>query len=308
MVTRASLAVNLGGIKMKNPVNTASGTFGFGKQFEGFYDVSVLGAITGKGCSAEPWLGNPAPRMWETPSGVMNSVGLQNPSIKGMVEEYGTYLQELENKDCRVIVQAAGHSIEEYIRAVELYEELAPWASGIEINISCPNIAQGGAAMGGTPEAAAEVVRAVRPRTKRPLLLKLGPVRVPEIARACMSEGADALSLINTISGMAINVHTRKSRLSRPTAGVSGPAIHPIATRMVWEAYQATHAPICGIGGVASWEDAAEMILAGACAVSVGTANLYDPLAAQKVLDGLQRWADEQNVASIDELIGAVEC
>lgn len=303
-----SMAVDLGGIKMSNPVNTASGTFAFGEPFEGFYDVSALGAITTKGCSAEPWPGNPAPRMCEVPSGMMNTVGLANPGVAGMLDQYGEYLRGLEERGCRVIIQAAGHSVEEYVAAVELIEELAPWASGVEMNISCPNIARGGALVGGTPESAAEVVRAVRPRVSRPLLVKMAPVRVPEIARACEAEGADALSLINTINGMSIDVRTRRSRLSKPTGGVSGPAIHAIAVRMVWEAASAVSIPINGMGGVATAQDAAEMILAGATSVSVGTANFYDPTCAAKIVDGLAAWAADQGVSDINELIGAVEC
>ena len=287
-----SMAVDLGGVRMQNPVNTASGTFAFGSVFEDFFDVSRLGAITLKGCSAEPWDGNPAPRMCEVPSGMMNTVGLANPGVAGMVETYGEYLAGLEARGCRVIVQAAGHSVEEYV----------------EMNISCPNIARGGALVGGTPESASEVVRAVRPRVRRPLLVKMAPVRVPEIARACEAEGADALSLINTINGMSIDVRTRKSRLSKPTGGVSGPAIHAIAVRMVWEAAQAVKIPINGMGGVASWQDAAEMILAGATSVTVGTANFYDPTCAADVADGLAAWAAEQGVSDINELIGAFEC
>ena len=284
-----NMAVDLGGVKMQNPVNTASGTFGFGWQFEGFFDVSRLGAITTKGCSAEPWLGNPEPRMCEVPSGMMNTVGLANPGVAGMLAAYGDYLRELEGRGCRVILQAAGHSHEEYIAAVEKIEELAPWCSGIELNISCPNIA-------------------VRERVHRPLLVKMAPVRVPEIARACESAGADALCLINTINGMHLNVHTRKSMLSKPTGGVSGPAIHAIAVRMVWEAANAVKIPINGMGGVATWEDAAEMILAGATCVTVGTASFYDPTAAAKIVDGLAAWAAEQGVSDINDLIGAAEC
>lgn len=303
-----NMAVELGGIHMQNPVNTASGTFGFGWQFEGFFDVSSLGAITTKGCSAEPWPGNPEPRMCEVPSGMMNTVGLANPGVAGMLDSYGDYLRELEDRGCRVILQAAGHSHEEYIAAVEKIEELAPWCSGIELNISCPNIARGGALVGGTPESAAEVVSAVRERVRRPLLVKMAPVRVPEIARAVEAAGADALSLINTINGMRLNVHTRKSMLSKPTGGVSGPAIHAIAVRMVWEAANSVKIPVNGMGGVATWEDAAEMILAGATSVTVGTANFYDPTAAQKVARGLESWAREQGVSDINELIGAAEC
>ena len=256
-----NMAVDLGGVKMQNPVNTASGTFGFGWQFEGFFDVSRLGAITTKGCSAEPWLGNPEPRMCEVPSGMMNTVGLANPGVAGMLDAFGDYLRELEGRGCRVILQAAGHSHEEYIAAVEKIEELAPWCSGIELNISCPNIARGGALVGATPESASEVVKAVRDRVDRPLLVKMAPVRVPEIARACEAAGADALCLINTINGMHLNVRTRKSMLSKPTGGVSGPAIHAIAVRMVWEAANAVKIPINGMGGVATWEDAAEIDL-----------------------------------------------
>ena len=306
--SRPHMAIDLGGIHMSNPVNTASGTFGFGSEFEGFYEVAKLGAITCKGCSAIPWEGNPAPRMAEVASGVINSVGLQNPGIKAMVEKDGPYLDSLSRRGCSVIVQAAGHSVEEYVRAVELYEELALFAAGIELNVSCPNIACGGAAMGSTPEGAAEVVRAVRSRTQRPLIVKMAPTRVAEIARALEDAGADALSLINTIPSMAIDVHTRKSRLSRPTAGLSGPAIHPIAVRMVWEAHGATKLPLCGIGGIQSGQDAAEFILAGASAISVGTANLYDPGCALRVVKELESWVVEQGASDIHELIGAFEC
>lgn len=305
-----SMSVDLGGIKMRNPLNTASGTFGNGIQFEGFYDVgATLGAITCKGVAAEPWDGNAAPRLAElSASAIMNSVGLQNPGVQGFVDRYGAYLTGLREKGCQVICQIAGHSLDEYRRATELFEELAPFASGFEVNISCPNIAAGGAAMGGTPKAAAEVMDAVRPLTDRPVIVKMAPHDVAEIGRALQASGADALSLINTIPGMAIDVRTRKSRLVRPTAGVSGPAIHAIAVRMVWECAQAVSIPICGIGGVSTGSDAAEMILAGATAVSVGTANLYDPTCVPRILSELEAWAEEQGVSDINELIGAFEC
>lgn len=301
------MAVDLCGIKMKNPINTASGTFGFGWQFEGFYDVSRLGAITTKGCAAEPWPGNTAPRMAEVTSGMMNSVGLQNPGVRGLVDSYGEYLQQLSDKGTQVICQVAGHSVDEYVRAVDLFEELAPFAAGLEINISCPNIAAGGCAMGSTPEGAAEVIRAVRSHTKRPLLVKMAPARVVDVAKALEAEGADALTVINSISGMSIDVNTRKSRLSRPTGGMSGPALHPIAVRMVWEVHNAVDLPIVGVGGVMSGRDAAEFILAGATSVSVGMANLVDPTAAPRILDELTEWAESQGVSDINELIGAFE-
>ena len=306
MVSKVNMAVDLGGIKMKNPINTASGTYGFGWQFEGFYDVSRLGAITTKGCAAEPWPGNPAPRMAEVTSGMMNSVGLQNPGVRGLVDSYGEYLQQLSDKGTQVICQVAGHSVDEYVRAVDLFEELAPFAAGLEINISCPNIAAGGC-MGSTPEGAAEVIRAVRSHTKRPLLVKMAPARVVEVAQALEAEGADALTVINSISGMAIDVDTRRSRLSRPTGGMSGPALHPIAVRMVWEVHNAVNIPIVGVGGVMTGRDAAEFILAGATSVSVGMANLVDPTAAPRILDELTEWAESQGVSDINELIGAFE-
>ena len=301
------MAVDLGGIKMKNPVNTASGTYGFGWRYEGFYDVGQLGAITTKGCAAEPWPGNPAPRMTEITSGMMNSVGLQNPGVRGLVASAGEYLQGLCDRGCQVICQVAGHSVEEYVAAVELFEELAPFASGLEINISCPNIAAGGCAMGSTPEGAAEVIRAVRPRTKRPLLVKMAPARVVEVARALEAEGADALSVINSIPAMAIDVRTRRSRLSRPTGGMSGPALHHIAVRMVWEVHNAVKLPINGVGGVMTGEDAAEFILAGATSVAVGMANLVEPGAAPRILAELTEWAESQGVKDINELVGAFE-
>lgn len=307
MVSKVNMAVDLGGIKMKNPINTASGTYGFGWQFEGFYDVSRLGAITTKGCAAEPWPGNPAPRMAEVTSGMMNSVGLQNPGVRGLVDSYGEYLQQLSDKGTQVICQVAGHSVDEYVRAVDLFEELAPFAAGLEINISCPNIAAGGCAMGSTPEGAAEVIHAVRSHTKRPLLVKMAPARVVEVAQALEAEGADALTVINSISGMAIDVDTRRSRLSRPTGGMSGPALHPIAVRMVWEVHNAVNIPIVGVGGVMTGRDAAEFILAGATSVSVGMANLVDPTAAPRILDELTEWAESQGVSDINELIGAFE-
>ena len=302
------MAVDFGGIKMKNPVNTASGTFGQGWQFSEFIDVGALGAITVKGCSAQAWPGNPAPRMAEVPGGMLNSVGLQNPGVRGLVAESGAYLEGLARSGTAVILQVAGHSTREYQDALELYEELCSWASGFELNVSCPNIDFGGAACGNTPEGATEVLRACRPLTKKPLIVKMAPVRVPEVARALEAAGADGLSLINTISAMSIDVRTRRSRVSRPTAGLSGPAIHPIAVRMVWEAAQAVQIPICGMGGIMSGEDAAEMILAGACCVAVGTANFADPTASTRVLAELEAWAESQGVADINELVGAFEC
>lgn len=302
------MAVDFGGVKMKNPINTASGTFGYGWQFSELIDVSKLGAITTKGCAAEPWPGNPAPRMTEVPGGMMNSVGLQNPGVQAFASESGPWLSELTEAGTSVICQVAGHSTEEYVRALEMFCELCPWAAGFEINVSCPNIAAGGAACGSTPEGAADVMRACRKVTDRPLFVKMAPVRIPEIARALEAEGADGLTVINSIPGMAIDVRTRRSKLSKPTGGLSGPLCHPIAVRMVWEAANAVDIPICGVGGIMTGEDAAEMILAGATCVAVGMANFVDPAASLRVLSELEEWAASQGVSDINELIGAFEC
>ncbi len=302
------MAVDLGGITMKNPINTGSGTFGSGWQFEPFMDVSELGAITTKGTAAEAWEGNPQPRMAETCSGMLNSVGLTNPGVAGLIEESGEYLSSLSQKGCAVICQVAGHSVEEYVRALEMFEEMAPFAAGFEINISCPNISAGGAAIGSTPEGAASVVAACRPVTKRPLLVKLAPSNAAEIARACEVEGADALTVMNTIPAMAINVVTHKSKVSRPTAGLSGPCIHPIAVRVAWEVCNAVSIPVCGCGGVQSGIDAAEFILVGCRAVSVGTQNMIDPASSLRILHELEDWAASQGVSDINDLVGAFEC
>lgn len=302
------MAVDFGGVKMKNPINTASGTFGYGWQFSELMDVSQLGAITTKGCAAEAWPGNPAPRMAEVPGGMMNSVGLQNPGVAVFAEQSGPWLADLTVKGTQVICQVAGHSTEEYVRALEMFVELCPWAAGYEINVSCPNIAAGGAACGSTPEGASEVMRACRKVTDKPLFVKMAPVRIPEIARALEAEGADGLTVINSIPGMSIDVRTRRSRLSKPTGGLSGPLCHPIAVRMVWEAANAVDIPICGVGGVMTGEDAAEFILAGACCVSVGMANFVEPDASVRILHELEAWAESQGVKDINELIGAFEC
>lgn len=306
-MSAAKMAVDFGGVKMKNPVNTASGTFGYGWQFADLMDVSRLGAITTKGCAAEPWAGNPAPRMTEVPGGMMNSVGLQNPGVRAFAAESGPWLSDLADAGTQVICQVAGHSTAEYVAALELFCELCPWAAGFEINVSCPNLAAGGVACGSTPEGAVDVMRACRRVTDRPLFVKMAPVRVPEIARALEDAGADGLTLINSISGMSIDVTTRRSKLSKPTGGLSGPLCHPIAVRMVWEAAQVVEIPICGVGGVMSGEDAAEFILAGATCVGVGMANLIDPASSVRILDELTAWAERQGVSDINELVGALE-
>ena len=275
------MAVDFGGVKMQNPINTAAGTFGYGWQFQNFFDVSQLGAITTKGCAAEPWPGNPAPRMAEIPGGMINSVGLQNPGVAAFARESGPWLEQLSKDGCQVICQVAGHSVDEFVRALEMYVELCPWAAGYEINVSCPNIAAGGAAMGSSPEGASAVMAACRKVTDKPLFVKMAPVNVAEIAKALEAAGAD---------------------------GLSGPLCHHIAVRMVWEVAQAVDIPINGVGGVMTGEDAAEFILAGATCVSVGMANFVDPCASLKIAHELEAWAESQGVKDINELVGAFEC
>ena len=308
VVGTVNMAVDFGGVKMQNPINTAAGTFGYGWQFQNFFDVSQLGAITTKGCAAEPWSGNPAPRMAEIPGGMINSVGLQNPGVAAFARESGPWLEQLSKDGCQVICQVAGHSVDEFVRALEMYVELCPWAAGYEINVSCPNIAAGGAAMGSTPEGASSVMAACRKVTDKPLFVKMAPVNVAEIAKALEAAGADGLSVINSIQGMAIDVHTRKSRVAKPKGGLSGPLCHHIAVRMVWEVAQAVDIPINGVGGVMTGEDAAEFILAGATCVSVGMANFVDPCASLKIAHELEAWVESQGVKDINELVGAFEC
>ncbi len=301
------MAVNVGGIAMKNPLNTASGAFGQGWQFENFFDVSELGAITTKGVAIDPWPGNDGPRMADVYGGIINSVGLQNPGVDGFIKDNSEYLENLSEKGTAVICQVAGHTLEEYQAALSRFEETAPWAAGFEINISCPNLSAG-CAWGATPESAAQVIKAVRPLTSRPLLVKMAPVNIADTARALEDAGADALSVINSIPGMAIDINTHRSKIARPTGGLSGPAFHPIALRMVWEASQATSLPINGMGGVTTGAEAAEFILAGATCVSVGFAALSDPTSPIRILRELTEWVAAQGASDINDLIGAFEC
>ena len=246
---------------------------------------------------------------------VAKFVPSEEQGIGGTVDAHGAVFFEHGQKDAPEMVLAepcddwsVAHELHSGAPRLELFDELCPWAAAFEINVSCPNISAGGAAMGSTPEGAAEVMRACRPVSKKPLLVKMAPVRLPEIARALEAEGADGLTVINSIPGMAIDVHTRRSKISRPTGGLSGPLLHPIAVRMVWEVCQAVDIPVCGVGGVMTGEDAAEFILAGATSVAVGMASFVDPAASVRILHELEEWAESQGVSSINELIGAFEC
>lgn len=298
--------VTLGGLRMKNPVTTASGTFASGREYAQFFDVSRLGAITTKGVSLNGWQGNDTPRIAETPSGMLNSIGLQNPGVEAFVSKDLPWLQQ---QDTRVIVNVSGHSIEEYqavVAALDVHEGIDAY----EINISCPNVDCGGLTFGTDPQVAHEVVAACRAQTKRPMIVKLTPnvTDITEIARSVEAAGADAVSLINTLLGMAIDPYKRKPVLARAVGGLSGPAVKPVALRMVWEVHKAIDIPILGMGGIKDGLDAIEFMLAGASAVAVGTANFMNPQAALEVVTGIEEYCLNQGVSDVNELIGALNC
>ena len=295
--------VTIAGVELKNPVMTASGTFGSGQEYGEFVDLNLLGAVVTKGVSNVPWPGNPTPRIAETYGGMLNAIGLQNPGIDVFVRRDIPYLKQY---DTRVIVNVCGKTAEDYVEVVErLAEEPVDL---LEINISCPNVKEGGIAFGQDPKAVEAITRAVKDRAKQPVIMKLSPnvTDIGETARAAEAGGADVISLINTLTGMKIDINRRTFALANKTGGMSGPAIKPIAVRMVYQAAQAVKLPIIGMGGIADWEDALEFIMAGATAVSVGTANFFNPCATVEIVEGIQAFMKEQGVQDIQELIGAV--
>ena len=299
-----NMKVNIAGVEWKNPVTVASGTFGSGEEFSEFVDLNRLGAVTTKGVANIPWEGNPTPRVAETCSGMMNAVGLQNPGIDLFCRRDIPFLKKYDTK---IIVNVCGKSTEDYCEVVErLADEDVDM---LEINISCPNVKEGGIAFGQNPKAAEEITRAVKKYAKQPVIMKLSPdvTSIAEVAKAVEAGGADAISLINTITGMKIDIHRRTFLLANKTGGVSGPAIHPIAVRMVYEAANAVRLPIIGMGGIATAEDAVEMILAGASAVSVGTANFYNPAAAVEVAEGIEDYMRKYGFESVKDMTGCVK-
>ena len=300
------MQVDLGGLVMKNPVTTASGTFGSGIEYSRFYPLSRLGAVTTKGVSSVPWEGNESPRIAETPSGMLNCIGLQNPGVEAFCAPEGP-LEWLQGQQVPIIVNVSGHSIPEYCAVIQRLEETS--IDAYELNISCPNVDAGGMAFGTDPELAAQVVRSCRALTSRPLFVKLTPnvTDITLIAKSVEAEGADGLSLINTLLGMSIDIQTRRTRTARPYAGLSGPAVKPIALRMVNQVHKAVSIPLLGMGGICTWEDGVEFLLAGATALAVGTANFMDPLAALKVVEGLENYCREQGIGAVCELTGALE-
>ena len=303
--TDVRLEVDLGGLIMKNPVTTASGTFAAGREYADFVDVASLGAVTTKGVSLNGWEGNASPRIAETPSGMLNSIGLQNPGVAHLVENE---LPWLRSAAATTIVNVSGHSFGEYVEVIEALDGTG-LVDAYEVNISCPNVDAGGMTIGTDPESVQEVVGRCRRATRRPMIVKLTPnvTDIVEIARAAASAGADALSLINTLLGMAIDPIRRKPQLARYVGGLSGPAVKPVALRMVWEVHKAVDLPLLGMGGITSGLDAVEFMLAGASAVAVGTANFTNPAATVDVIDGIVEYCEEQGVADVNELIGALK-
>ncbi|MDH7479693.1 MAG: dihydroorotate dehydrogenase [Syntrophomonadaceae bacterium] len=301
-MTRPCLAVNLGGIAMENPVVTASGTFGFGFEYASLVDLRQLGAITVKAITREPRLGNPPPRIAETAAGMLNAIGLQNPGVDAFISDYLPRLRQLGTP---VIANIAGNTVEEYAEVAGRLDA-AGGLAGLEINISCPNVKQGGMQFGTDPAAAAGVVKAVRTSTRLPLIAKLSPnvTDIVAIAGSVAEAGADALSLINTLLGMAIDVKARRPVLANVVGGLSGPAIKPVALRMVWQVAQAVDLPILGMGGITTAEDALEFILAGATAVAVGTANFLNPRATTDIIRGLEEYCQRQGISDINDLVG----
>jgi dihydroorotate dehydrogenase (NAD+) catalytic subunit len=302
-----NMSVQVGSLNLRNPIVTASGTFASGREFADFLDLGRLGAIVTKGVSNDPWPGNASPRIAETASGMLNSIGLQNPGVEAFVERDLAWLSS-NASDTPVIVNVSGHSLEEYVSVIERLES-EPAVDAYEVNISCPNVDAGGMAFGTDCVSAAAVTRACREATGRTLIVKLSPnvTDVTEIARAVEAEGADALSLINTLLGMAVDAHSRKPMLARVVGGLSGPAIKPVALRMVWQVSKAVGIPLVGMGGVMNATDAVEFMLVGATAVAVGTANFVDPGATTRIVDGLTEYCRAHGVASVRDLTGALE-
>ncbi len=300
-----SLSVNIGGIRMRNPVMTASGTFGYGSEYADFVDLNRLGAIVMKGVTSVPWPGNPMQRIMETPSGMLNAIGLQNVGVDGFITEKLPYLQDF---DVPVIVNVCGKTVEEYLIVVEKLSR-ADGVAGVELNISCPNLDCGGMSFGVDATLAHQLVKEVRTRTHLPLLVKLSPnvTDITVIARAIEDAGADALSAINTLLGMAINAETRTPELANITGGLSGPAIKPVALRLVWEVYKSVSIPIVGMGGIINSTDALEFFIAGASAVAIGTANFVNPKASLEVIEGLCSYLEKTDMKSINELVGSLK-
>lgn len=298
-----SLEVNFAGVIFKNPVTTASGTFGSGMEYSEFVNLDKLGAVTTKGVASVPWAGNPTPRIVETHAGMLNAIGLQNPGIETFIKRDLPFLHQ---KNAKIIVNVCGHSKEEYLEVVErLADEDVDM---LEINISCPNVKAGGIAFGQEPKCAEEITRAVKDKAKQPVIMKLSPnvTSIAEMARAVEAGGADGVSLINTLTGMKIDVARKAFALANQTGGMSGPCVKPIAVRMVYEAAHAVKIPVLGMGGIQNTEDALEFLMAGATMVAVGTANFFNPYVTSEIVDGLEAYVEKEGLSAITEIVGVV--
>ncbi len=302
---RPNLAVEIAGIKLKNPVMPASGTFGYGEEYAPYIDLEQLGAIVTKGLSLNPKAGNPTPRIAETVSGMLNAIGLQNVGVDDFIKYKLPFLREVNTP---VIVNFFGNTLEDYGEAAKRLADI-PEVAGLELNISCPNVKQGGIVFGTDPKAASEVVNLVRKNSKKPLIVKLTPnvTDITVVARAVEEAGADAICCINTLTGMAVDVKTRKPRLANTTGGLSGPAVRPVAVRMVHQVVQAVKVPVIGVGGIVCAMDALEFLIVGATAVQVGTANFVDPRAMLNVVEGIEAFCIEEGISDIRELIGSIK-
>ena len=299
------LKVKLFGVEFENPVWTASGTFGFGLEYAPYLDLNKVGAVCVKGLSIKPREGNEPPRIWETPCGMLNAIGLQNPGVEYFLKEI---VPKLRKYKCRIIANIYGSTVEEYVAvAREISGEEG--VDAVELNISCPNVKKGGLAFGVDPIEAAKLTEEVKKVLDKPLIVKLSPnvTDIVEIARAIESSGADALSAINTLLGMAIDIKKRRPRLKNKFGGLSGPAIKPVAVRMVYQVSKAVKIPVIGIGGISTWEDAVEFFLAGASAVQVGTANFFNPKAVEEIVEGIEKYMKEEGFKSVEEMVGALE-
>ncbi len=303
-MTHVDLTVDIGGLKLPNPVMTASGTFGYAREFDHYIDLNRLGAIIVKGLSLQPSKGNPPPRIVETDCGMLNAIGLENVGVDAFIRDKLPFLETLSPP---IVANIYGTTIEEYALLAERLEPVAA-VSGLEVNISCPNVKEGGVVFGSDPKIAGKVVRAVRAKTTKHLMVKLSP-NVTDIAlmgKVAEDAGADALSVINTITGMAVDLASRRSKLANITGGLSGPAIKPIALRMVWQTAQAVTIPVVGVGGIMNATDALEFIMVGATAVQVGTANFVNPCSTMEIIDGMQSWLQDAGIGDVKQLIGTL--
>ena len=300
----ADLHVNIAGVDFKNPVITASGTFGFGQEYDRLYDISKLGGISCKGTTLHERTGNPSPRIAETPSGILNSVGLQNPGVDAFIRDDLPFLKQ---KDLTIIANIAGSQPEDYVETVRKLQDTD--VDMIELNISCPNVKEGGISFGTSTKSVESITKAVKAVAKQPLIVKLTPnvTDITEIAAAAEAGGADAVSLINTLTGMKIDIRTRRPLLKNNTGGMSGAAVFPVALRMVWQVANRVSVPVIGMGGITKWEDAVEMLLAGATAIQIGTANFTDAFTPLKVIDGLQKYLDANGEESVMDIVGKVQ-